>query len=242
MFVDRARARDPDFVLDGATAPYVVTICRRLDGLPLALELAAARLSLLSLAELAVRLDRALSVLVGAPRDAPERQRTLRATIDWSYGLLGEDERRAFAHSAVFAAGATVGAAEAVTGASMEVLESLVDKQLLFRRGDRLQMLETIREYALERFADDPAAARVRRRLLDWCLGFAGEATPHIRAADRVAWLARLDAELPNLLAALSWALEAGLEDESMESSATSVCTGGTPGGRTRGFGGPTPS
>src|SRR5215208_2331136 len=217
MFVDRARARDPEFALDGATAPHVVTICRRLDGLPLALELAAARLSVLSAAELAARLDRALSVLVGGPRDAPDRQRTLRATIDWSYGLLGEGERRAFAHSSVFAAGASVGAAEAVTGASLEVLESLVDKQLLFRRGDRLNMLETIREYALERFADDRAAMRVRRSLLDWCLGFAREAAPHLQAADRVAWLASLDAELPNLLAALSWALKAGFSDEALE-------------------------
>ena len=217
LFVDRARARDPDFVLDGATAPHVVSICRRLDGLPLALELAAARLSLLSAAELDGRLDRALSLLVGAAPDAPLRQRTLRATIDWSYGLLDEEERRAFAHSAVFAAGTTLAAAEAVTGASLQVLESLVDKQLLVRRRDRLNMLETIREYALERLADDPVATQVQRRLLDWCLGFAREAMPHLRAADRVAWLARVDLELPNLLAALSWALEARFTDEALE-------------------------
>ena len=103
-------------------------------------------------------------------------------------------------------------------------------------------MLETIREYALERFADDPAATRVRRRLLDWCLGFAREATPHLQAADRVAWVARLDGELPNLLAALSWALEAGFSDEALELAATSGRTGGRPDGRTRGFRGPTPS
>ena len=217
MFVDRARARDPEFVLDDATAPHVLTICRRLDGLPLALELAAARLALLSPAELAARLDGALSVLVGAALDAPERQRTLRATIDWSYGLLGSGERCAFARAAVFAGGATVSAAEAVTGASLEILESLVDKQLLARRGDRLQMLETIREYALERFAEDPAATRVRHRMLAWSLSFAGDAVPHLRAADRAAWLARLDAELPNLIGALSWALEARLLEDALQ-------------------------
>jgi predicted ATPase len=154
MFCDRARARDPDFSLDEGTAPHVREICCRLDGLPLALELAAARVALLSPGELAARLDRALSVLTGGASDAPERHRTLR--IDWSYRLLTNAERRAFAHLAVFSAGATVTATESVTAASLDSLDSLVAKQLLVRRDDRLLMLETVREYALEQLAEDP--------------------------------------------------------------------------------------
>ncbi len=208
MFVDRAQAREPDFALDEANAPHVREICRRLDGLPLALELAAARVGLLSPAELAARLDRALTVLAGGARDAPERHRTLRATIDWSLGLLTAPEREAFTRLAVFAGGATVTAAESVTGASLDTLDSLLAKQLLVRRGDRLLMLETVREYAREQLAESADADTVQNRLAEWCLGMAREATPHLVRADRVRWLARLDAELPNLLAGLSWALE----------------------------------
>jgi predicted ATPase/class 3 adenylate cyclase len=208
MFCDRARARDPAFALDESNASPVGKICRRLDGLPLALELAAARSGLLSAEELAERLDRALTVLVGGARDAPKRHRTLRATIDWSYDLLTGEERSAFAHMAVFAGGATVAAAEAVTGASLDALDSLVAKQLLARRDERLLMLETVRDYALERLTEDPECDAVQERLATWCLSSLREATAHLVRADRAAWLAKLDAELPNALAALSWALE----------------------------------
>ena len=180
MFCDRARARDPAFALDESNAPPVCEICRRLDGLPLALELAAARTGLLSAPELAARLDRALAVLVGGARDAPKRQRTLRATIDWSYDLLTSEERSAFAHMAVFAGGATVATAETVTGASLDVLDSLVAKQLLARRDERLLMLETVREYALERLAEEPDRDAVHERLATWCLDFLREATAHL--------------------------------------------------------------
>ena len=178
MFCDRARARDPAFTLDESTGPPVSEICRRLEGLPLALELAAARTGLLSVSELAARLDGVLAVLVGGARDAPKRQRTLRATIDWSYTLLTAEERSAFAHMAVFAGGATVAMAEAVTGASLDTLDSLVAKQLLARRDERLLMLETVREYALERLAEDPDRDAVYERLAAWCLDFLREATP----------------------------------------------------------------
>jgi len=208
MFVDRAQARDPGFAVDDTNAGHVREICRRLDGLPLALELAAARVGLLSPAELAVRLDRALTLLAGGACDAPARQRTLRATIDWSFGLLTDPEREAFTQLAVFASGATVAAAESVTGASLDTLDSLVAKQLLVRHDDRLVMLETVREYALERLAEHPDADAVHARLATWCFHFTRQATPHLVRADRIAWLARLDAELPNVLAALSWALE----------------------------------
>jgi predicted ATPase/DNA-binding SARP family transcriptional activator len=208
MFVDRACARAPSFALDETNVLHVREICRRLDGLPLALELAAARVGLLSPAELAGRLGQALTVLAVGVRDAPERQRTMRATIDWSFDLLTDPERQAFTRLAVFAGGATVAAAEGVTGASLDTLDALVAKQLLVLRGERLLMLETVREYALERLAGSPDTDVLHERFAVWCLSFARQATPHLVRADRIAWLARLDAELPNLLAALSWALE----------------------------------
>ena len=131
-------------------------ICARLDGLPLAIELAAARCSLLTPAEIARRLHTALGALGAGARDAPERRRTLRATIDWSYDLLDDDERTAFSRFAVFAGGATVDAVEAVTGADLDMVDRLVDKSLVIERHGaetRLAMLETIREYAGESFA-----------------------------------------------------------------------------------------
>ena len=210
MFVDRAQARDPEFVLDDDNAPHVREICRRLDGLPLALELAAARVGLLPPAELATRLDQALAVLTSGARDIPDRQRTLRATIDWSHDLLTDTERQAFARIAAFPAGASLAAAELVTGASLDTLDSLVAKQLLVRRDDRLLMLETVREYAAERLAEHTDADVTYERLARWCGDFAREATPHLVRADRAPWLAKLDREYPNALAALSWALDTG--------------------------------
>ncbi len=217
LFVDRVRARDPGFVLDQTNAAAVCEICRRLDGLPLAIELAAARVGLLSPTELTARLDQALTVLGAGPCDAPERHRTLRAAIDWSFGLLTPVERDAFTKLAVFAAAATVPASEYVTGASLDTLDSLVAKQLLLRRGERLAMLETVREYALERLSEHPGRQAVRTRLAAWCLDFARGAAPHIGRADQVAWVALLDAELPNLLAALSHALGDGHEELALE-------------------------
>jgi predicted ATPase/DNA-binding SARP family transcriptional activator len=209
MFNDRARARDPQFALDEASAPHIAAICRRLDGLPLALELAAARMGLLSPAELAERLGDALALLVGGARDAPERQRTLRATLDWSHDLLTRAERQTFARMAVFAGGATLAAAEAVTGAPIDVLDAVVAKQLVVRRGPRLFMLETVREYAAEQLAAALDADTVHDRLALWCLSFMQEATPYLVTAERVNWLAQLDAEYPNVVAALSWVLDA---------------------------------
>ena len=191
-------------------APHVREICRRLDGLPLALELAAARVGLLPPAELATRLDQALAVLTSGARDIPDRQRTLRATIDWSHDLLTDTERQAFARIAVFPAGASLAAAELVTGASLDTLDSLVAKQLLVRRDDRLLMLETVREYAARttrRAHRRGCHVRAARSLVR---DFAREATPHLVRVDRAPWLAKLDREYPNALAALSWALDTG--------------------------------
>jgi predicted ATPase/DNA-binding SARP family transcriptional activator len=210
MFCDRARARDPAFAVDERNAPHVGEICRRLDGLPLALELAAARIGLLSPGELADRLERALDVLSAGASDAPERHRTLRATIDWSYRLLGAGERQALTRMAAFAGDATVAAAEAVTHAGLDTLDSLVAKQLLVRRARGLGMLATVRDYARERLDEDPGRTAVHERLAAWTLGELRAAMPRLAGRGRAAALARLDGELPNALAALAWALGAG--------------------------------
>ena len=215
LFCERARAHDPGFELDGRTAAAVADICRRVDGLPLAIELAAARCGLLSPAEIADRLDDALGALGAAPRDAPERQQTLRATIDWSHALLNEDEKACFARFAVFAGGATIQAAETITGAGIATLDRLVAKSLLVRSrqadgSTRLGMLETIREYAAEEFATLADRESVRERHHLWFLAVAQEhgIDTAIFGPDRDEHLRRLDRELENLDAAYAWALE----------------------------------
>jgi predicted ATPase/DNA-binding SARP family transcriptional activator len=216
LFLDRAIAHDPDFRLDRRSAPHVHHVCRRLDGLPLALELAAARVSVLEADELAERLDGALALLTRGARDAPARQRTLRATIDWSYQLLNDAERRAFGRMALFPGGVELAVAEQVTDATVDELDSLVAKQLIVRHARRLSMLETIREYALEKLDDDSGADMVRGRLARWCLALAGEAAPRLRTRDRPAALARLDREMPNVRTVLSWAIDAGRHDDAL--------------------------
>jgi predicted ATPase/class 3 adenylate cyclase len=217
LFCARARARDPSFTLDAESAPHVSEVCRRLDGLPLALELAAARVGLLSAADLAGRLDHALGVLVAGARDAPERQRTLRATIDWSVRLLTAPERRAFSRMAVFGGGVTVDGAERVTGASLDALDSLVAKHLLVRRDDRLVMLATVREYAREELGRDVDRDEAYTRLVTWCLAVLRRTNPGLVRADRLQALSILDAELPNALAALSWAIDGERADLALE-------------------------
>ncbi|HSD77653.1 MAG TPA: adenylate/guanylate cyclase domain-containing protein [Solirubrobacteraceae bacterium] len=214
LFCARARARQPGFDLDDANAPAVAEICRRVDGLPLAIELAAARCGLLSADEIAERLDDTLAGLGAGARDAPARQQTLRATIDWSHALLGDAEKQCFARFAVFAGGATVQAAEAITHAGLDTLDGLVAKSLLIIRRDthspsRLGMLETIRAYAAERLAASADEQAVRERHY---LHFLALAQRH--GTERALWgargkehLARLDAEVDNLHAALGWAI-----------------------------------
>ena len=216
LFLDRAVAHEPDFRLDRRSAPHIHHVCRRLDGLPLALELAAARVGVLEADELAERLDDALALLTRGPRDAPARQRTLRATIDWSYRLLSDAERRAFGRMALFPGGVELAVAEQVTEASIDELDSLVAKQLVARHARRLSMLETIREYALEKLDEDPGADMLRERLVLWCLTLAGEAAPRLRTRDRPASLARLDREMPNLRTALSWVIDGGRRDDAL--------------------------
>jgi predicted ATPase/DNA-binding SARP family transcriptional activator len=214
LFRERARAHDPGFELAGADPAVVAQICRRLDGLPLAIELAAARCGVLSVGEIAERLDIVLGALGAGPRDAPARQQTLRATIDWSHDLLDDDEKQSFARFAVFAGSATVAAAETVTHASLDTLDHLVAKSLLVRRQhafapSRLGMLETIRAYSSERFASAADAETVREQHCRHYLAFAER-----HGAERALWgadarehLARMDAEIDNLHLALGWAI-----------------------------------
>ena len=210
LFAERARKHDRDFRVTASNVMALVEICRRLDGLPLAIELAAARCSVLAPTEIAQRLDAAFAALGRGPRDAPARQRTLRATIDWSFALLDEPQRDAFAACSVFAGSWTVRAGEEVTGASLDTLDSLVTQSLLVRRGDRLAMLETMRQFAAERLEERTDAAAVHRRHLLHYLALAERAEPGLVGADHARWLVTLDAEDDNLRAALRWALDHG--------------------------------
>jgi predicted ATPase/class 3 adenylate cyclase len=200
LFLARARAADPGFVASDA----VGELCARLEHLPLALELAAARARVLSPEQLLERLSGRLDLL-RAGRGADPRQQTLRATIEWSHDLLDADEQRLFARLAVFAGGCTLEAAEGVCDADLDVLQSLVDKSLVrVREGGRFWMLETIREYAAERLEAAGEADEVRRRHAEHFLALAEEAEPHTHRVD-AGWLDRLDREADNLRAALDW-------------------------------------
>ena len=214
LFCARARVRDPGFDLDDGNAPPVAEICRRVDGLPLAIELAAARCGLLSPDEIAQRLQGALGALGSGARDAPARQQTLRAAIDWSHELLSEPEQQCFARFAVFAGGATVDAAETITHAGLDTLDDLAAKSLLVRvqhahTPTRLGMLQTIGAYAAERFAAADDADAVREDHYRYYLALAQRHATHraLRSADAREHLARLDVEVENLHAALEWAM-----------------------------------
>jgi predicted ATPase/DNA-binding SARP family transcriptional activator len=210
LFLERAESHGAELPLDPQQASAVARLCRRLDGLPLAIELAAARAPLFEPSELAARLVHALDALGTGARDAPERQRTLRATLDWSYRLLSAAEAEAFARFAVFAGGATIDSAELVTAAELEALEGLVEKHLLSHRAGRLLMLETVREYAHERLAADPQTEQVHERHCRHYLALVERAEPELFTHGEAEWLPRLEAEIDNLRAALDWGIHRG--------------------------------
>ena len=210
LFLQRAESHGAELALDTRQASAIARLCRRLDGLPLAIELAAARAPLFEPGELAARLVHALDALGTGARDAPERHRTLRATLDWSYRLLTAAEAEALARFAVFAGGATIESAEAVTGAELEALEGLIENHLLARRGGRLLMLETVREYALGRLDAGPQAGDVRERHCRHYLALVERAEPELFTHGEAEWLPRLQAEIDNLRAALDWSLHHG--------------------------------
>jgi predicted ATPase/class 3 adenylate cyclase len=207
LFVDRARSVRPDFEVTAENATAVAEICRRVDGLPLALELAAARISLLSPEALLQRLGARLKLLTTGPRDLPSRQQTLRAALAWSYELLNEIERRLFARLGVFAGGFTFDAAEVLADADLDVLGSLVNKSLVRLDGERFTMLEVIREFALEQLASSGEEASIRERHAAFFEALAEQAYAE-RFAREGLWSAELEREHDNLRAALDWLSE----------------------------------
>jgi predicted ATPase/DNA-binding SARP family transcriptional activator len=211
LFTERAQAARGASADDPESAAAVEEICVRLDGMPLAIELAAARVKVLSPKALLARMGRRLQLLVGGPRDAPARHRTLRAAIEWSHDLLAAREQRLFARLAVFSGGFTLDAAEAVCGATVEQIAGLRDNGLVSRVGDdRYGMLETIRELADERLVRSGELAELREKHADYFVALAEDADPALRGPDQLAWLSLLDAEHANVWAALDWAFAAG--------------------------------
>jgi predicted ATPase len=222
LFIQRARAVKPDFEVNQDNAVAVATVCARLDGLPLAIELAAARIKMLSPSAMEARLESRLQLLTGGARDLPARQQTLRGAIDWSYGLLSSGEQTLFRRLSVFVSGCTLEAVEAVcnTKADLELdalegVASLVDKSLLQRveRGkeeSRFVMLDTIREYGLERLAASGEEAATRRAHAAYCLVLAEEGATTGAAAIQTEWLKLFDTEHDNLSAALDWLTQTG--------------------------------
>jgi len=222
LFIQRAQATKPDFQLTNANARAIVEICARLDGLPLAIELAAARMKLLPPQALLARLGQRLQVLTGAARDVPARQQTLRNTIEWSYNLLDAAEQRLFRRLSVFSGGCTLEAAEAIcaapgdgneAGQVLDTVASLIDKSLLQQTEQdgeeaRFMMLETIREYGLECLAASGEEAVTRLAHAEYYLTLAEAADKEVVGPQQAAWLERLEREHDNLRAALRWLLE----------------------------------
>jgi predicted ATPase/DNA-binding CsgD family transcriptional regulator len=218
LFLERAREVQPPLEFTPGNAALIAEICVRLDGLPLALELAAARLKLLPLPALLERLGHRLALLTGGPRDLPARQHTMRDTIAWSYDLLSQEEQRLFRLFSIFVGGGTLPAMEAMYaalgGESAQVLDgvaSLLDKHLLHQAGQgerRLLMLETIREFGLEALAKSQEMEAVRQVHTAYYLRLAEEAETHLFGAEQVRWFDLLEQEYANLCAALSWVVE----------------------------------
>ena len=233
LFLSRAQAVVPEFQLSNINAPVLAEICARLDGLPLAIELAAARIKLLPPQALLARLGQRLAVLTSGPHDVPARQQTLRNTITWSYNLLEAQEQRLFRQLSVFVGGCTLEAAEAVcaalgdgdgAGPVLDGVASLIDKSLLQPTAQKngelhLVMLETIREYGLEVLATSGEMEATQRAHALYYLALAEEAESELEGPQQVRWLQRLEREHDNLRAALRWSLEQGEAGYSMETA-----------------------
>jgi predicted ATPase/DNA-binding SARP family transcriptional activator len=213
LFVDRARDRRPDFGLTDDNAPAVAELCRRLDGLPLAIELAAGRIGLLEAGEMVARLADALPLLGDGPRDAPARQQTIRATLEWSYALLSPEEQRVFRALAVFRGGTTISAAEEVAAAPVPVLDALVEKNLARGEDGRITQLEVVRQFAVAELGDAPGAGALRHRHAVHHLALAERLGPQVRMSGRGTAFDALEQELGNLRAALEhWISERDAE------------------------------
>jgi predicted ATPase/class 3 adenylate cyclase len=220
LFIQRAQAAKAGFEVTNENAPAVAEICVRLDGLPLAIELAAARAKLLPPMKMLEKLGSRLKLLRGGARDLPERQQTLRGTLEWSHDLLDEEEKTLFRRLSVFAGGFTLEAPQEVCDVEgdleldvLDGVEALVDKSLLRQAEDtsaepRFSMLQTIREYASEKLEESGEAEAIGRAHAEFFLALTEEAEPHLRGSEDVEWLERLETEHDNTRAALSWALE----------------------------------
>jgi non-specific serine/threonine protein kinase len=238
LFVERAAAMGAGFGVTEENALAVAEVCRRLDGIPLAIELAAARVKVFAVEQIAAGLDDCLRLLASGQRTAVPRQQTLRATVDWSYGLLSEPERALLRRLAVFAGGWTFEAAEAVcvgegiaAHAVLDLLAMLVDKSLVQaeeRQGTvRYRLLETIRQYAREKLEEAGEAERTQDRHLAYFLDLAEEGDPKLRGPEQRVWLDRLDVEHDNLRAALHWSLTAGAGESALRLCGALSGTGG---------------
>ena len=229
LFTERARARQPQFDLTYQNAPAVLQICRRLDGIPLAIELAAARVKMMSVDEIARRLDTRFDLLTGGNRAAPPRHQTLRAAIDWSYDLLTKPEQTLFRRLSIFLGGFDLHAAEAVCGFEelkhhvLTLLGKLVDKSLVFveatsKSGQtRYRLLETIREYALEKLTESGEEPTARDHHMEFFSQLAVNAELKLLGAETLLWVKRLDVEHENLLAAIDWSLKSDNADFALQ-------------------------
>jgi len=216
LFVERAEAVKPDFALTEQNAPAVAQVCYRLDGIPLAIELAAARVKVLPVEQISERLDDCFRLLAAGSRTAMPRHRTLHATMDWSHELLPEAERTLFRRLSVFSDGFSLDAAEWVCAGEelerdegLELLSHLVDKSLVVAREEggeaRYRLLETVRQYGWERLSESDEAVEFRERHAGYYLALAEEAEPELKREGQVAWLERLERERDNLRAAMRW-------------------------------------
>jgi predicted ATPase/DNA-binding SARP family transcriptional activator len=227
LFVDRTRATDPEFVLDATTAPLVADVCRRLDGIPLALELAATRVRSLGIRELHDRLDDRFKVLNTGYRDAPSRHRTLQATLDWSWGLLDDRERTVLRRLSVFGEGCGLRAAEDVCSGGgvspadvLDALSLLVERSLAVRtegpQGPRYRLLESVAVYARDKLAESGEHAETAARHLRHCVRLAERARPHLHEREQSRWFQYLDLEAANVQRALAEADRAGAAQEAL--------------------------
>jgi len=222
LFIDRAAAAIPDFKVTNENAPALAQICYRLDGIPLAIELAAAKIRVLGVEQISKRLDDRFKLLTGGSRTAMERHQTLRAAVDWSYNLLLPEEQILFRRLAVFLGGWTLEAAESICGDEsgsslvgsddvLDLLEGLINKSLVVTEDEsgtiRYRMLETIRQYANEKLVDSGESEVLRKKHLEFFLNLAETANPHLYRHEQLEWLAQLDANYENLRAALEFAL-----------------------------------
>jgi predicted ATPase/class 3 adenylate cyclase len=236
LFCERAASARPGFTLSEANAAAVVEICRRLDGIPLAIELAAARVAAMTPAEIAGLLDERFRLLTGGRRTAVERHQTLRAAVDWSYGLLSATEQLVFERLAVFSGGFTLGSATAVvTGEGVEcwdvvdavgglVAKSMVVAEPGAGEHTRYQLLETLRQYGRERLDEHGDTDRWRRCHARRFAAFAAEVGRGLRGRDELAWRERLVADLDNLRSAVAWGLDTGVDDDEQTAVAIIAC------------------